>query len=345
MGEGPIVGVVRRVEVRCRVPRGDAVSEAAWDRPAAAAGIIQTMSPTPDRAANRRGILCMSAAMVCFIVNDMLMKKLGEQLPLPQLIFLRGVAASVLLLAAAHATGALRQLPLVADRRVLLRAGIDAVGSLMFLASLMHLPLANATAINLASPLVIALLAVVTLGERPGAARWVVIAIGFLGVLLIVQPTAAGFNGWAWVCLAATLCHASRDLLTRHIGQSVPALLITVANALSVMSAAGLWLLTIGWRQPALTQLALLGLTATLLAAAYWLVVLGMRSGEMTVVAPFRYVGLLAALVLGYVVWGDVPNAWAIVGIVLLLAAGLYLLHEQRLRHDARPAAAEPETH
>ncbi len=289
------------------------------------------MSAASLAAANRRGIACICAAMVCFVVNDMLMKKLGEALPLPQLIVMRGSAAVLLVLAMAHATGATRRLAQVADRRVLLRAGVDAVGSLIYLAALMHLPLANATAINLASPLVIALLAVLLLGERPGAARWLAIAAGFGGVLLIVQPAAAGFSGWAWVCLLGTLFQATRDLLTRHIGASVPALLVTLANAACVTLAAALWMsLTAPWQPVSAPQALLVLVAATLLSVAYWLIVLGMRHGEMSVVAPFRYVGLLAALALGWLVWRDVPNALASAGIALLLGAGIYLLHEQR---------------
>lgn len=299
------------------------------------------MSASPQAAANRRGIVCISAAMVLFIVNDMLMKKLGESLPLAQLIFLRGSAAVLLITAAAHATGATRQWALLADRRVLVRSLIDSVGSLVYLASLMHLPLANATAINLASPLVIALLAVLFLHERPGRARWLAIGTGFVGVLLIVQPAAEGFTGWAWVCVAGTLCHASRDLITRHIGASVPALLVTLANAAFVTLAAALWMSGSGWQPVGTRQLVLIGATAVLLSTAYWLIVLGMRHGEMTVVAPFRYVGLLAALLLGWWVWGDVPNAIAIGGIVLLLAAGVYLLHEQKGAERAAATTVE----
>jgi len=282
-------------------------------------------------AANRRGIACISAAMVCFVVNDMLMKKLGESLPLPQLIVMRGCVATLLVLTLAQATGATRRLRQVADCRVLLRAAVDAVGSLIYLASLMHLPLANATAINLASPLVIALLAVLFLGERPGAARWLAILGGFGGVLLIVQPAAAGFSAWAWVCLAGTLFQATRDLLTRRIDPSVPALLVTLANAMAVTLAAALWMAgSAAWQPLDAAQALRVAAAAALLSGGYWLIVLGMRHGEMSVVAPFRYVGLLAALALGWLVWRDVPNALATAGIALLLAAGVYLLHEQR---------------
>ncbi|MFT3817185.1 MAG: DMT family transporter [Rubrivivax sp.] len=281
-------------------------------------------------AANRRGIACICAAMICLVVNDMLMKKLGEALPLPQLIVMRGSVAALLILALARATGATRRFAQVADRRVLLRALIDTVGTLVYLASLMHLPLANATAINLASPLVIALMAVLLLGERPGAARWLAIGGGFGGVLLIVQPAAAGFSGWSWACLAATLFQASRDLLTRHISATVPALLVTLANAVCVTLAGALWMALTDWQPVGARQALLVAAAATLLSLGYWLIVLGMRHGEMSVVAPFRYVGLLAALALGWLVWRDVPNALATAGIALLLGTGIYLLHEQR---------------
>jgi drug/metabolite transporter (DMT)-like permease len=279
-------------------------------------------------AANRRGIACMSAGMVCFVVNDMLMKKLGESVPLAQLIVLRGIVAVLLVLAAARASGELREWPLIADRRVVLRSFVDAAGSLLFLASLMHLPLANATAINLSAPLAMALVAVCFLGERPGLARWLAIGAGFAGVLLIVQPSASGFSVWAWVCLASTLFHVARDLLTRRIGRAVPALLVTLANALAVMLAALVWMSASGWQPMSARELALGAVAAVMLASAYWLVVLATRASELSVVGPFRYTGLLVALVLGATVWGEWPNPLAAGGIVLVLAAGTWLLHE-----------------
>lgn len=302
---------------------------------AGATGHTRRMHSPALAAANRRGIVCMSASMACFIVNDMLMKRSSESLPLAQLIFVRGLVACTLLFAVAYATGAASRIAMAADRRVVLRGLIDSVGSLMYLASLTHLPLANATAINLASPLVIALMAAAFLGERPGTARWLAILGGFAGVLLVVQPSAAGFTGWAWMCLAATLFHASRDLLTRQIDPSVPALVITLANAACVTLAAALWMALQSYGQPIWQsmewqQLASVALAAALLSSGYWLLVLSMRQGEMSVVAPFRYVGLLTALLLGWVVWGDVPNLLAMGGIALLLMAGLQLLPKRR---------------
>ncbi|HEX2545651.1 MAG TPA: DMT family transporter, partial [Ramlibacter sp.] len=147
-------------------------------------------SHSPEqRAANRRGILAMAAGMAFFVTNDALVKYVSESLPSAQLIFLRGVFASVLLLAIAQAMGTTHQMRTLLDGRVVLRALFDAMATLTYLTSLFHLPIGNVTAINMATPLVITLMAVIFLHEKVGVRRWVAIATGFLGVLLVVQPS------------------------------------------------------------------------------------------------------------------------------------------------------------
>ena len=278
---------------------------------------------TPD---NRRGIVAMSAGMASFVANDSLVKYVSQSLPSSQLIFIRGGFATVLLLAIAHAMGATRQLRLVGDRRVMLRAAFDAFGTMTYLTSLFHLPIANATAINMATPLVITLLAVLLFKDKVGAARWLAIAVGFTGVLLVVQPSGSAFNGYALLCLFGTVLHASRDLTTRSIHAGVPSILITLSTALGVTLLAGVWGLAQDWQPVNARQFALLAAASVFLSGGYFLLTVAMRAGEMSLVVPFRYSGLLFAIVLGYLVWGDVPNVIAFAGIVLLVGAGLYML-------------------
>jgi drug/metabolite transporter (DMT)-like permease len=299
-------------------------------------------APTPAdtlRAANSRGVLAMSAGMASFVANDALVKVVSESLPASQLIFIRGLFATVLLLAAATAMGQLRRLPSLADRRVALRSGLDALATLTYLTSLFHLPIGNATAINMATPLVITVFAVIAFHERVGPGRWLAIAAGFTGVLLVVQPNGAAFNAYALLCLGGTLLHAGRDLLTRAIDPRIPTILITLATSVSVMLLAGTWGLWHDWQPVTAVQAARLLAASVFLSVGYHLLIVSMRSGEMSVVAPFRYAGLLFALVLGFVVWGDVPNALAWAGIALLVGAGLAVLHGQR---RARPALDAP---
>jgi drug/metabolite transporter (DMT)-like permease len=285
-----------------------------------------------SRASNGRGIAAMSLGMACFVGNDAIVKFVGDSLAPSQLIFLRGAFATALLLGVAHAMGATRRAGDLLQPRVMLRALVDAFATVAYLVSLLHLPIGNATAINMATPLFITLFAVLALSEKVGPARWLAIATGFTGVLLVVQPTTSAFNAYALLCLVGTMLHATRDLMTRFIDRGVPSILITLSTAVSVTLLAGGWSLFQAWKPMAWQHLALLAAASVFLGAGYFLLTVAMRAGEMSVIAPFRYAGLLFALLLGRLVWGDVPNALAWVGITLLIGAGLAVLHGERTR-------------
>jgi drug/metabolite transporter (DMT)-like permease len=283
-------------------------------------------------AANRRGILCMAGAMSCFVVNDAFVKYVSQSVPIAQMVFVRSVFVTFIILAIARSTGATARIGDAARPRVLVRAVIDASATLMYLAALVHLPIANATAINLAAPLFMTVLAVVFLREQVDLARWLAIVAGFVGVVLIIQPRAAGFNAWAVLILAATLLHAIRDLLTRGIPRGIPSILITSAATVTASVMSGIWTLTQGWRPIGGAELLLVGCAAVFVSAGFYLIVASMRQGEMSVIGPFRYTGLLVALVLGFTVWGDIPNPLAWAGILLMLASGIYILVGERRR-------------
>ncbi len=268
--------------------------------------------------------------MTLFIVNDALVKHVSERVPTAQLIFVRGLMAAVLVGFAARQAGLMGRVAEITRGRVAVRALIEATAAFLYLAALFKLPIANATAINLASPLMIALLAMVFLRERVDARRWFTIGLGFAGVLLVIQPRADGFNAYAWLCLLSTVFHAVRDLITRRIGQDTPSILITLATTVAVVLMSGAALAWQGWVPMRWTDVGWLGLASVFLAAGYYAMISGVRQGEVSVVAPFRYTGLLWALVIGYLVWGDVPNLLAWCGIGLLIGAGLYMLHQER---------------
>ena len=289
-------------------------------------------SAAAARLANRRGIRFMVAAMACFIANDSMVKLASETLPAGQLIFVRGMMASLLVLAVARATAAPIAASQLTHRWVLARAAIDAMATFTYLVSLFHLPIANATAINMASPLFIVALAVPLLGERVDARRWAAIAAGFAGVLLVIQPRIEGFNGYALLCLAATLLHAVRDLVVRRIPAGIPSLAITLATAVSVTLLAGLLSVPQGWQPLGLREIALLAGASVFLASGYHLIIRSTRMGDMSTIAPWRYTGLLWALIVGWVIWGDLPNALGWAGIALLIAAGVYLIRRERGR-------------
>ena len=302
------------------------------------------MSISVQAAANRRGIIAMTGAMASFVVNDALVKYVSQSLGGAQLIFIRGMFASVLLLAIAHAMGLLRgpgaRAKEVLHRPVLIRSALDAAATLVYLTALFHLPLANATAINMATPLCIALIAVLWMGEQMSAMRWAVIALGFLGVLLIVQPKAEGFNGYSLLCLFGTLLHAGRDLFTRKIDADMPSILITVATTVTVTALAAFISAFQGWKPVAAAHLMLLAAASVFLSGGYFLLIRAVRAGDISLIAPFRYAGLLVALVIGFAVWGEIPNGLGWGGIALLVGAGLYMLHSEHAKSRAALEAA-----
>jgi len=294
---------------------------------------------TARTAANRRGIVAMSLCMASFVANDAMVKYVSQSLPAAQLIFIRGVFATVFLLALAHAMGVLRS-PSGSERGawhsllhrpVLLRSVLDALGTVSYLAALFHMPLGNAAAINMAAPLFLTVIAVVVLHERVSAGRWMATVVGFGGVLLVVQPAADGFSAWALLCLLGALINSSRDLMTRSIHSRVPSVLITVAAASATALLAGAACATQGWQPVTLPQLGMLVGASLFLSAGYYLAVVCMREGDVSVIAPFRYTALLSALLLGWAVWGEVPNTIATCGIVLMVGAGLYMVRGTRV--------------
>jgi drug/metabolite transporter (DMT)-like permease len=272
----------------------------------------------------------MSLAMALFIANDALVKQVSATLPGPQLIFIRGLMATSLVLIMAQAMGHLKNWRLMLNAKLWLRGVVDAAASLTYLTAVFHLPLGNATAINLASPLFITVFAIFFFKERVTVVRGALILLGFTGVLMVVQPSSEGFNVYAWIAVLATLLHATRDTLTRGIGLHVPALLISLCTAVSVALGAGGITLTQTWVPVDNTSLALLFCASVFLSVAYYFLIVAMRSGEMSLVAPFRYSGLLFALLIGYVVWDEVPNLLAWAGIALLVFSGLLILQSKR---------------
>ncbi len=329
--------------VKDKRPAPDRASDSRGTQMSAGAGGLTGTLPsqpmsTVSEAANRKGIVAICLAMGLFIANDALVKYVSVSLPAAQLIFIRGLFATALLLAAALGMGALRPQALkenhawrqLTQRPVLARAALDAFATMAYLTALFHLPIGNASAINMASPVFIAVYAAIVWRERVGPGRWLAIAGGFAGVLLIVQPAADAFNAWSLLCLFATLLHTGRDLITRRIALAVPSILITLTTSLAVLLLTGPWSLLQGWKPIDATQLGLLAGASIFLSTAYYMVIVGMRTGELSLVAPFRYTALIYALALGWLVWGDIPNTMAWSGIVLMVVSGIFMLRAGR---------------
>jgi len=283
---------------------------------------------------NRRGVIAMSVGMVCFVINDTLVKFVSHSLPASQLIFLRGLMAvlGLLLLAKVLDKQAFNRewQQHLTQRWVLARSLLDGLASLVYLSALFHMPLGNATAINMSTPLLIALFSGLLMGVHISLRNWMIIGLGFVGVILVVQPQAEGFNTWAWVALAGTCLHALRDLSVRFIPPTVPSMVITVGTALSATVLAGIWSLAHEWVDLSAFTWLMVASASVFLSSGYFFLIKATRVADMSVIAPFRYMGLLTAVIVGFVIWGDVPNLLAWCGMWILVSAGLLMLKLNR---------------
>lgn len=289
---------------------------------------------------NQRGALFMALSMAGFTVNDAVVKYLSLGMPMGQIIFFRGLIATVLIYYLARRAGALRPLRVAGSRWVALRAFGEIFGTLTFLIGLAHIPLGNATAIMQALPLAVTMGAALFLHEPVGWRRWTAILIGFAGVMLIVRPGVEGFSPYALFIVATVLFAAVRDIATRKIDPSVPSLFVSVVTAVTVTVSGPFLDWPTTWVALDLRNVTLLLVAAGLILCGYQFIILAMREGEISFVAPFRYTSLMFALVLGYAVFGDVPDLFMILGGLIVVGSGLYTLYRERVRTGAHDIAA-----
>jgi len=286
---------------------------------------------------NLRGIVAMSLGMAGFVTNDMLVKLASATLPTGQIIFLRGCMITVIVFAIALVTGALSRMRTVAHPAVAWRTVGEVFSTLLYLTALFHMPIADATAIVQAMPVVFTVVAALFLGEYVGWKRWIAVITGFIGILLIVRPGGEGIDPYSLFAVAALAFLVVRDVATRRIPFGVSSIAVTLITAIFVTTSGGVLGLTEVWVLPEGQTLLLLGSAAVMLTVGYFFVIEGVRYGEVAAVAPFRYTNLLWAVIYGVVIWGEVPDALALTGIALIVASGLVVV--VRERQPSRPAA------
>ena len=283
---------------------------------------------------NLRGILLMCASMAAFTINDTFMKSVTTTLPLYQTITLRGLIAVTGLGLLVIVTRAYR---FRLNRRdgglILLRSLADVAATILFLEALLRMPLANLSGILQALPLFITLGAAVVYGDRIGWRRMTAILVGLIGVLIIIRPGTEGFDRWALLGIASVACVVVRDLSVRPIQGELPSALVALGAAVAVT---GMGLIGASFQglQPVSGVEAAKVLGAGLfLIVGYLTSVMAMRHGDIGLVAPFRYTSLLWAIALGFLVFGNLPDAWTLLGAAIVVGAGIFtLLRERSLR-------------
>lgn len=278
----------------------------------------------------------MTAGIAGFVTNDMFVKLASESLPTGQIIVVRGVIVTSIMLLIASATGAIRKLAQAVRPAVGLRTFGEVASAVLFLNALFHMPFANALAITQSLPFIFTVVAALYLGERVGWRRWLAVCAGLLGLLLIVRPGGEGFNVYALLAVASLAFMVLRDLATRRIPIVVPTILIALVTSFFMTATGAVLGLAESWLVLTPRELLLLVGAAAMLTAGYFFTVDGLRHGEISAVVPFRYTALIWGILYGIVIWDAIPDALAIFGMALIVGSGLVVYHRERRLSQSR---------
>jgi drug/metabolite transporter (DMT)-like permease len=220
---------------------------------------------------------------------------------------------------------------------LVLRTLVNLGAAFLFFTGLRYLPLADAFAIAFAAPLFITALSVPVLGEHVGIRRWAAVIVGFLGVLVVVQPGTETFRLEALLPLGAALSYALAMLIGRRMTRDMPTAAIMFWPSLGAV-AVTLVMMPLQWQTPALPDAGLFVFMGIIGTGGMALITQGYRHAPAAVIAPFDYSVLIWGVILGWVIWQDIPapNVWA--GATILIASGLYILH----RETRKPKPVQP---
>lgn len=294
------------------------------------------------------GVASVIGAVTIFSLQDLTIKWMSDRYPLHQIVFIRGIVAMVVVLGLlVPLEGGYRML---ISRRIplhLLRGLALVIANMTFFAGLASLPLAEGVAIFFTAPLIITLLSIPLLGERVGILRLITVLVGLAGAIVVMQPGSSAFQGAAILPLIAALAYASMTIMTRKIGTrdkaSVMAfylqfMFITSSMAIYLVAGDGqfsgsdnksLEFLLRAWLWPKPFDLTLMIIIGVLNAFGGYLISQGYRMSEASVAAPFEYVAVPLAVIWGYLVWNDLPDIISLIGIALILCAGLFVAWQE----------------
>ena len=273
----------------------------------------------------------MMMSMACFAVEDTFIKLLSARLPATQILFSIGFGGALITLVLATVLNVNLADKILLNKHVISRTIADLFGALSFTSAMVLIPMSLLASILQATPLFVTLGAAILLGEKVGWRRWSAIFIGFLGVIIILQPGYGSFQLASLLGLAAVLCLALRDVVTRDMATEIPTLTVTFYACLAMGSAGfiaypffGPPIMPTSYETIILICAAIIGLTG------YFLLVLATRKGDVSVIAPFRYSRLLFSLGLASLILGEKLTLPILLGGLLVVSSGIYTFGRER---------------
>jgi drug/metabolite transporter (DMT)-like permease len=312
--------------------------------PAAAARLDSVDLPLPAKKSTARkaparadrpfkGIALILASTVFLGSSDVTAKYLSATLPSIEITWIRFMVFAGIMLPAMMPGSPLFAMQTGRLGLHLLR-GVAILGSsLFFISGLRYLPIAEASATGFVAPLFVTALSIIFLSEKVGMRRWLATAVGLIGVLIILRPGTSAFHAAAVFPLVSALAWACTLIITRMMSGTEKSITVMAYSAI-----VGLAILTMlvpfVWVTPTMHDIAfgvLIGIAST---AGQWIVVLAFRYADASVLAPFSYTQLLWVSILGYFVFGEVPDVYTITGACFIVASGLYTAHRERVRRS-----------
>lgn len=279
-----------------------------------------------------KGMALMTVGIGLITINDALMKLANEGLPLGETLAFRGAFVWIPILLFVWRAGGLSALKVYDWRRQLIRGAFLIFSSWCYFFGLLALPLAQAIAIASVGPLFLTMLAGPFLGETVGWRRWSAVGVGFVGALVIIRPGGAGFEWAVLFPLGAALAGAGRDIVQRQMSLGREGTIAILAVSTTCVGLSGAVTLPFAWVTPSLEGLALIAAAAFLLGVSHYLMIDALRLVEAASIAPLRYSNFLWAALWGFLIWGAVPEDTTWIGVAIIAASGVYILHRETVR-------------
>src|SRR5262245_31471066 len=299
-----------------------------------------TASSSPARTANTTlaGIGLMLAGIALFSINDALGKWLLTTYSVGELLLIRSVTALILLAPFIRQAGVAAFTNAPRPWLQIVRVVLSTLEVAMFFWAVSYLPLADTVTFYLAGPIYVTALSVVLLGEKVGWHRWTAVIVGFAGVVLAMRPSTATFTLPALIALTGSIFFALLMIATRVLHETSNTVLI--AGQIGGTLLFGAVIAPFGWVTPSPRDFALLSLFGVVSIFALTCVNRSLKLAPASVVVPYQYTIIVWAIVLGYVVFGDVPDTFTLSGAIIIIASGLYIFWREQMR--GAPEAPPP---
>jgi len=264
------------------------------------------------------------------VLSDASARWLTDDYPVTQIVGMRAGLVVLMILVISAARRDFATLQPVNVRGQIFRGVMATASVYLFILGLTYVALAEAAAAASIGPLIMTAAAPWLLGERVGIHRWAAVIIGFLGMLVMLRPSPAGLAWGMLIPASAALFGATRDMTTRRIRQTESAMSLLFCSNTIIASAGAVMALFVDWQMFNSTDTVMLVVSAALIGAAHYLHIQAFRLEQASVLAPFRYTGIIWAALLGFLIWGEVPDRYLVFGGLIVVASGLYIIHRER---------------